>query len=167
MCIDLRSLVRSCDCINSRDRLVSSQGCCSEMLSIGKGATVFIFCFGRRAGKRSGRGVKGRGDWHICTGNGTGARREMVDVIREAALIPGSGSEQHSPTYSLIIQSNISVPLTATPALHLSVSLPRNFLHASQQNLTNLNLSSMRLHSTKSIVFPDSISISFGLAAQL
>lgn len=43
------------------------------------------------------KGDKGRGDWHIRTGNGTEAGRESVDVIREAALIPGPGSEQHSP----------------------------------------------------------------------
>lgn len=48
------------------------------------------------ASERSGIGGKGRGDWHICTRNGTEAGREAVGVIREAALIPGFDSE-HSP----------------------------------------------------------------------
>lgn len=40
----------------------------------------------------------------------------MLDVISEAALF----------TYSFIIQSNVSLPLTVTHGLHLSLSLPHS-----------------------------------------
>lgn len=68
---------------------------------------------------------KGRGDWHICRGNGTEAGRESVDVIREAALIPGCGSEQHSPLIpSLYSQICLCLSLPLLPFICLSASYP-------------------------------------------
>lgn len=53
------------------------------------------------------------------------------------------------------------MPLTATPALHLSFSLSHTHTNpqitphfTSQRNLTKLNLSTVRLHPTKPIVSP-------------
>lgn len=64
-------------------------------------------------GIKVGEVVKGREARLICTTNDTESRRETVDVISEAALF----------TYSFIIQSNVSVPLTVNRGLHLSLSV--------------------------------------------
>lgn len=108
--IDLGSLVKSRDCISLRAKLVSSQGHCSEMLSTGQGASVVTFCRMGGKGGRGGRRGRMKGDWHICTGIGTEAGREMVEVISETALIPGAGSEQHPPLIPSLY-SQISVCL--------------------------------------------------------
>lgn len=116
------------------------------------------------------REVEERGDWHICTRNGTEAGREMVDVISEESIDPRLWLRAAFSTYSFIIQSDVSALSTATPALHLSVSLPHNPPSSpltSQQNLTNLNLSSIELHSAKPIVSLIPFQFHLVFAAQL
>lgn len=112
------------------------------------------FGIGRERGDENGkRGLRGERLSIYTQGMRHKTGREM-GVISEAAL----------PVYSFIIQSNVC--LSPMAFIVLSPCLVVYPLLTSQ-NQTNLNLSSMQPHSTKSIVFPIPFQFHSVVAAQL
>lgn len=63
---------------------------------------------------------------HTCTRIETEAGRRMVDAVRcwRGCIDPSRWLGAAFPTYSFIMQSNLSAPLAVTPALHLIILPP-------------------------------------------